>query len=65
MARAGLSRGRVSMGALDWSSIPGALPFLWSGMAVSLEITAVAVAAGIAWGCLLAVMRLSAARPLA
>jgi glutamate/aspartate transport system permease protein len=24
----------------DWSSIPGALPFLWEGMKVSLEITA-------------------------
>ena len=53
------------MGALDWSSIPGALPFLWKGMTVSLEITAVAVVAGIAWGCLLAVMRLSHLRSLA
>ncbi len=35
---------------LDWSSIPGALPFLWQGMKVSLAITAVAVVAGIAWG---------------
>jgi glutamate/aspartate transport system permease protein len=52
------------MGALDWSSIPGALPFLWKGMTVSLEITLVAVIAGIAWGCLLAVMRLSGFRPL-
>src|SRR5438128_12269717 len=48
----------------DWSSIPGALPFLWQGMKVSLGITAVAVAAGIAWGTVLAVMRLSPARPL-
>ena len=46
----------------DWSSIPGALPFLWQGMKVSLGITAVAVAAGIAWGTVLAVMRLSSAR---
>ena len=46
----------------DWSSIPGALPFLWQGMRVSLGITAVAVAAGIAWGTVLAVMRLSSAR---
>jgi len=52
------------MGALDWSSIPGALPFLWKGMTVSLGITLVAVIAGIAWGCLLAVMRLSGFRPL-
>src|SRR5437588_11071089 len=46
----------------DWSSIPGALPFLWQGMKVSLGITGVAVAAGIAWGTVLAVMRLSSAR---
>ncbi len=50
------------MGSLDWSSIPGALPFLCKGMAVSLEITLVAVVAGIAWGCLLALMRLSGLR---
>lgn len=48
----------------DWSSIPGALPFLWQGLLVSLEITAVAVAVGIVWGTLLAMMRLSAFRPL-
>jgi glutamate/aspartate transport system permease protein len=46
----------------DWSSIPGALPFLWQGMKVSLGITGVAVAAGIAWGTVLAVMRLSPSR---
>ena len=49
----------------DWSSIPGALPFLWSGMRVTLEITLVAVVVGILWGTLLALMRLSASRPLA
>ncbi len=49
---------------LDWSSIPGALPFLWQGMQVSLAITAVAIAAGIAWGTVLAVLRLSPARPV-
>jgi glutamate/aspartate transport system permease protein len=43
----------------DWSSIPGALPFLWEGMKVSLEITCIAIVVGIAWGTLLAVMRLS------
>jgi glutamate/aspartate transport system permease protein len=48
----------------DWSSIPGALPFLRQGMKVSLEITAIAVAAGIAWGTVLAVMRLSPLRPI-
>ncbi len=41
----------------DWSSIPGALPFLWEGMKVSLEITVTAVIVGIVWGTLLALMR--------
>ena len=27
----------------DWSSIPGALPYLWEGMIITLKITAVAV----------------------
>ena len=48
----------------DWSSIPGALPFLWEGMKVSLEITAIAVVVGIVWGTLLAMMRLSPVKPL-
>ena len=45
--------------AFDWSSIPGALPFLWQGMRISLQITGVAVVFGIVWGTLLAIMRLS------
>mgnify|MGYP002147515658 CR=1 FL=1 len=49
----------------DWSSIPGALPFLWEGMKVSLEITLTAVVFGIVWGTALAMMRLSSVRPLA
>ncbi|WP_153145500.1 glutamate/aspartate ABC transporter permease GltK [Dechloromonas sp. H13] len=48
----------------DWSSIPGALPFLWEGMKISLEITLTAVVIGIVWGTLLAMMRLSSFRPL-
>ena len=48
----------------DWSSIPGALPFLWDGMKVSLEITATAIVVGIVWGTLLALMRLSPVKPL-
>lgn len=43
----------------DWSSIPGALPFLAKGMFVTLEVTLTAIAVGIAWGTLLAVARLS------
>lgn len=48
----------------DWSSIPGALPFLWQGMQVSLEITLAAVFVGLVWGTLLAMMRLSPLRPV-
>jgi glutamate/aspartate transport system permease protein len=43
----------------DWSSIPGALPFLWQGMQRTLEITAVAIAVGILLGTVIAVLRLS------
>jgi glutamate/aspartate transport system permease protein len=46
-------------GGLDWSSIAGALPFLAKGMGLSLLLTAVGVAAGIAWGSVLAVLRLA------
>lgn len=48
----------------DWSSIPGALPYLMQGMRISLEITLTAVCAGIVWGTLLAMMRLSSVTPL-
>ncbi|MBV9274156.1 MAG: ABC transporter permease subunit [Verrucomicrobia bacterium] len=50
------------MFGLDWSSIPGALPFLWEGMLTTLQITCFAVIAGILVGTLLAVMRLSPSR---
>jgi glutamate/aspartate transport system permease protein len=52
------------MHEFDWSSIPGALPFLWDGMKISLLITAQAVLIGIVWGTLLAMMRLSSIKPL-
>jgi glutamate/aspartate transport system permease protein len=48
----------------DWSSIPGALPFLGEGMRISLLITVQAIAIGIVWGTLLAMMRLSSVKPL-
>jgi glutamate/aspartate transport system permease protein len=48
----------------DWSSIPGALPFLWDGLKISFEITLTAVVVGIVWGTLLAMMRLSSVKPL-
>jgi len=49
----------------DWSSIPPSLPFLWQGMKMTLEITITAILAGIAWGTVLAVMRLSSVKPAA
>ena len=54
----------MSPAAFDWSSIPGALPFLAQGMGITLEITAVAVACGIAGGTALAVLRRSSWRML-
>ena len=52
------------MHEFDWSSIPGAMPFLVRGMSISLEITLTAVVFGILWGTALAVMRLSSIGPL-
>ena len=49
----------------DWSSVPAALPLLARGARITLEITAVAVAAGLVWGTALAVLRLSPVRALA
>ena len=43
----------------DWSSIPGALAYLWTGMKVTLRITVTAILVGIALGTVLAMMRLS------
>jgi glutamate/aspartate transport system permease protein len=54
----------MTMPEFDWSSIPGALPFLWQGMKLSLRITLVAVAAGMVWGTALALLRLSGVRAL-
>lgn len=48
----------------DWSSIPGAIPFLWEGMKVTIRITLVAMSVGIALGTVLAVMRLAKSRAL-
>ena len=43
----------------EWSSIAGAIPLLWRGAAITLEITLTAVVFGILWGTVLAVARLS------
>ncbi len=48
----------------DWSSIPGALPYLWSGMKLTLRITLTAMVVGIALGTVLAVLRMSKSRLL-
>jgi glutamate/aspartate transport system permease protein len=48
----------------DWSSIPGALPFLWAGMLRTLEITGVAIVVGIFLGTVIALLRLSKNRVL-
>jgi glutamate/aspartate transport system permease protein len=50
---------------LDWSSIRPGLPFLWKGMKVTLYITLVAMAAGIALGTVLAILRMAKNRVLA
>ncbi|KIF81161.1 glutamate/aspartate ABC transporter permease GltK [Noviherbaspirillum autotrophicum] len=51
--------------SFDFSSINADnLAVLGDGMIVSLQITAVAVVVGIVWGTLLAMMRLSSAKPL-
>src|SRR5215469_4848235 len=52
------------MYSFDWSSIPGALPYLAEGMLRTLQITAVAVVAGMFLGTILAVCRLSKSRVL-
>jgi glutamate/aspartate transport system permease protein len=49
----------------DWTSIPGALPILWGGMKTTLQITGTAIVFGIAWGTVLAMMRLSNNKMLA
>jgi glutamate/aspartate transport system permease protein len=43
----------------DWTSIPGALPILANGMAITFKVTLTAIVVGIAWGTLLAIARLS------
>jgi glutamate/aspartate transport system permease protein len=50
--------------SFDWSSIPGAIPYLWEGMVRTLQITLVAVTAGMILGTILAVCRLSRSRVL-
>jgi glutamate/aspartate transport system permease protein len=48
----------------DWSSVPGALPTLWTGAVITLKITLIAIVIGILWGTVIALLRLSNVKPL-
>jgi glutamate/aspartate transport system permease protein len=52
------------MAHYDWSGVIASLPTLRSGALVTLEITALAIVAGIVWGTVLALLRMSGLRPL-
>ncbi|MCF7696597.1 glutamate/aspartate ABC transporter permease GltK [Mycetohabitans sp. B2] len=52
------------MHQFNWSGIPDALPTLWTGAVITLQITVLAIVVGIVWGTLLALMRLSGFKPL-
>jgi glutamate/aspartate transport system permease protein len=49
----------------DWSVIPASLPFLWTGLKFTTNLTFIAMAGGILFGTLLALARLSSIGPLA
>jgi len=49
----------IFMYEFEWSSIGAAIPLLWRGAVITLEITLTAVVFGILWGTVLAVARLS------
>jgi glutamate/aspartate transport system permease protein len=50
---------------LDWSAVVPAWPFLWQGLQTSFVLVALAMAGGILLGTMIAVVRLSASRPVA
>ena len=50
---------------LDFSSLAGALPYLWKGFRYTVELTTIAVIGGLAFGTLLALARLSSVKLLA
>lgn len=52
-------------GNLDFSVISASLPFIWTGLLYSLELTVVATSGGIVIGTLLALARLSGPKPVA
>jgi len=53
------------MAEFDLTYLMGALPLLWDGMEVTLLLTLFGVGGGLALGAVLAVLRLSRAKPLA
>jgi len=53
------------MAEFDLTYLMGALPLLWDGMEVTLLLTLFGVVGGLALGAVLAVLRLSRAKPLA
>lgn len=53
------------MHQFNWSGIFNALPTLWSGAVITLQITVLAIVVGILWGTVLALLRLSGFAPLA
>jgi glutamate/aspartate transport system permease protein len=48
----------------NWSSVLSSLPTLWTGAIITFKITALALVFGIAWGTVLALLRLSGIKPL-
>jgi glutamate/aspartate transport system permease protein len=48
----------------DWSSVPGAIPYLWEGMLRTLQITLAAMLTGVVLGTFIAIFRLSGNRAL-
>jgi glutamate/aspartate transport system permease protein len=51
-------------GQFDWSVIPASLPFLWTGLKFTVNLTLIAMIGGIVFGTLLALARLSSIGPL-
>ena len=49
----------------DWSVVPASLPFIWQGLAYSMQLTLVAMTGGIILGTVLALLRLSGGPVLA
>ncbi len=48
----------------QFSGIPGALPTLWTGAIITLQITVLAIVVGILLGTVIALLRLSGVKPL-